>query len=86
MNAYEKNVFNKIMEAIRSVYDQTITASSKLFFIDAPGGTGKTFTFNTILAAVSAMGKVAIAVASSATAAQLLSGGTTQHIAVFKFL
>jgi hypothetical protein len=68
----------------RQIFDQVLTAingptTSKLFFIDAPGGTGKTFTFNTILAAVRSSGKVAIAVASSAIAAQILVGGTTAH-------
>jgi PIF1-like helicase len=49
------------------------------FFVDAPGGTGETLTFNTILAAVRSLEKIAIAVSSSAIAAQLLVGGTTSH-------
>ena len=50
---------------------------SNLFFIDGPGGTGKTFTYNALLAAVRAEGGIALAVASSGVAALLLPGGST---------
>src|SRR5947209_1416981 len=49
------------------------------FFIDAPGGTGKTFLCNTILAKVRQEGDIAIAVATTAIAALLLTGGRTAH-------
>ena len=48
-------------------------------YIDAPGGTGKTYTLNTLLAAVRADGEVALAVAFSGIAATLLDGGRTFH-------
>ena len=50
---------------------------SNAFFIDGPGGTGKTFLENALLAAVCARGKIAVVVASTALAATLLPGGTT---------
>ena len=50
-----------------------------LFFLDAPGGTGKTFIANLILAHVVQSGKIALAVASSGTAATLFSDGKTAH-------
>jgi len=46
-------------------------------FLDAPGGTGKAFLINLLLAQIK--GKVALAVASSGIAATLLSGGRTAH-------
>ena len=49
------------------------------FFLDAPGGTGKTFLFNAILEDTRADGKVALAVASSGIAALLLELGRTMH-------
>ncbi len=49
----------------------------------APAGTGKSFVFKTILAAIRSKGKVAIALASSGIAALLLPGGRTAH-SVFK--
>jgi len=52
-----------------------------IIFIDAPGGTGKTFLINLLLAKVRKDGKVAVAVASSGIAATLLDGGRTAHSA-----
>lgn len=51
----------------------------KMFFLDAPGGTGKTFLITAILAEVRRQGKIALAVASSGIAATLLPGGKTAH-------
>ncbi|XP_076065260.1 uncharacterized protein LOC143039273 [Oratosquilla oratoria] len=48
-------------------------------FLDAPGGTGKSFVLNLILDAVRSKGKVALAVASSGIAATVLHGGRTAH-------
>jgi len=47
----------------------------RIYFLDAPGGTGKTFVFNTLLSHWRAQGKVCVAVASSGIAAILLKGG-----------
>ena len=49
------------------------------FFIDAPRGTGKTFSTNLLLAKVRQRKYIAIAVASSGIAATLLKGGITAH-------
>lgn len=49
------------------------------FFIRGPGGTGKTFLYQMLLASVRSQHKVALAVASSGVAALLLDGGTTGH-------
>jgi hypothetical protein len=48
-------------------------------FIDGPGGTGKTFVENLILAKVRSSGSVALSAASSGMAAILLDGGRTSH-------
>ena len=48
-------------------------------FVDAPGGTGKTYTLNAILTTVRAEGLVALAVAHSGIAATLLQNGRTFH-------
>ncbi|GBN91997.1 hypothetical protein AVEN_73025-1 [Araneus ventricosus] len=50
-----------------------------LFFLDAPGGTGKTFLLNLLSAQIQKDKKVAIAVASSGIAATLLDDGRTAH-------
>lgn len=51
----------------------------KVYFIDAPGGTGKTFLITILLAKVRYGKKIALAVASSGIAATLRDGGRTAH-------
>ncbi len=75
----------KLTDEQRSALDQITAASEegysgdKVFFIDGPGGTGKTFTYNTVLAKLRSEGKIALAVASCGVAALLLEGGQTAH-------
>ena len=57
----------------------SIINSSGSVFLDAPGGTGKTFLINLILCKVRLQNKVALAAASSGIAATLLSRGRTAH-------
>ena len=54
-----------------------------MIFLDAPGGTGKTYLTNLLLAKVRSTGRVALAVGSSGIAATLLSGGKTAHSTFF---
>jgi len=51
----------------------------KILFLDAPGGIGKHFLINLLLAKVRYGGKIALAVASSGIAATLLVGARTAH-------
>ena len=50
-----------------------------MLFLDSPGGTGKTFLINLILAKLRSEGKIALATASSSIAATLLTRGHTLH-------
>jgi len=68
-------VYDKILEGIEKNTGQT-------FFLGAPGGTGKTFVINILLARVRNDHGIALAVASSGIATTLL-GGKTEH-SVFK--
>lgn len=56
--------------------------SGGFFFLDAPGGTGKTFLISLILATLRADHKIALAIASTGIAATLLAGGKTAHSAL----
>ena len=58
-----------------------VILSGGIIFVDAPGGTGKTFLLNLLLAKVKQQKKIAVAVASSGIAATLLTGGRTAHSA-----
>ncbi|XP_045537593.1 uncharacterized protein LOC123721796 [Papilio machaon] len=72
LNSEQKIIFNTIIQKVAS--DQ-----GGLFFLDVPGGTGKTFLLNSLLAQIRKDKGVAVAVASSGIAATLLSGGRTAH-------
>ncbi|GKE36573.1 ATP-dependent DNA helicase PIF1 [Tanacetum coccineum] len=50
--------------------------SSGVFFIDGPGGTGKTFLYKSLIATVRSRGLIALATAS---AANNMTGGRTAH-------
>uniref|UniRef100_A0A453CK12 ATP-dependent DNA helicase n=1 Tax=Aegilops tauschii subsp. strangulata TaxID=200361 RepID=A0A453CK12_AEGTS len=50
-----------------------------VFFVDGPGGTGKTYLYKALLAKVRAEGKIAVATATSGVAASILPGGRTAH-------
>jgi hypothetical protein len=49
------------------------------FFLDGPGGTGKTFLYKALLARVRSKGLIAIATTTSGIAASILPGGCTAH-------
>ncbi|CAB4416164.1 unnamed protein product [Rhizophagus irregularis] len=67
----------------RAVYKEVIAAveteTPTIFFVNGPGGTEKTFLYNTLLGKVCLNGHIALAVASSGIAAFLLPGGRTAH-------
>ena len=70
----QRIVFDTVMEAVKN-------RSPLSLFIDARGGTGKTYVLNTILAAVRLIddGSVALAVGTTGIAANLLQLGRTLH-------
>lgn len=71
----QREIYNTVLEAVKQ--NQSICV-----FIDARGGCGKTFLLNAILAAVRSLesgGSVALAMATTGIASNLLSLGRTFH-------
>ncbi|XP_023247714.1 uncharacterized protein LOC111643757, partial [Copidosoma floridanum] len=66
-------------QAFDRIIDSVLNSSGKVFFLDAPGGTGKTFLINLMLAQARSAGKLSLDVASSGIDATLKSGGRTAH-------
>lgn len=62
---------------MKAVDDET--HKQRMFFLNAPGGYWKTFPIEALLSSVRAEGKIALAVASSGIAAELLEGRRTAH-------
>ena len=58
---------------------QPLVSSDVLYFLDAPGGCGKTFPIQTIMATMRSQSKIAIVIGSSGLAATLIPGGRTIH-------
>ena len=85
MNSIVEENVPKLTIDQKTAYDTILKdineSKGSLFFLDAPGGTGKTFMLNTLLAAVRNEKQIAIAAASSGIAATLLSNGRTAHSA-----
>ncbi|XP_026482511.1 uncharacterized protein LOC113389708 [Ctenocephalides felis] len=75
LNEQQKQVYETLMQAVAN-------NTGGLFFLDAPGGTGKTFVISLILATIRSRCDIALVLASSGIAATLLDGGRTAHSAL----
>ena len=87
---HRKQEMNECQTAAFQALDEALTFADTLprtelqnhqmlFFLDGPGGTGKMFLQNILLAHVRKQGKIALTVASTGIAATLLEGGWTAH-------
>ena len=72
LNPDQHSAFNKITSAITN-------RTGEIFFLQGPGGTGKTYLYNTLCYHLHSQGKIVLCVASSGIAALLLKGGRTAH-------
>ena len=72
LNSEQLAGFNEIM-------DHVMNQENQIFFVDGPGGTGKTYMYKALLAKVRSMGQIAIATATSGIAASIMPGGRTAH-------
>ncbi|XP_074320257.1 uncharacterized protein LOC141657045 isoform X1 [Silene latifolia] len=72
LNAQQRTAYKAIMHHVK-------TSKAGAFFIDGPGGTGKTFLYGALYAKVRSMGKICLPTASSGIAASNLPTGRTTH-------
>ncbi|KAB2600457.1 hypothetical protein D8674_010728 [Pyrus ussuriensis x Pyrus communis] len=72
LNDDQKSVFNIIMGAVQRSDNAT-------FFVDGPGGTGKTYLYRALLASLRRLGHIVLATTSSGITATILPGGRTTH-------
>ena len=75
----EQRLIDDAVIAMISNAQQKRGNCTSMMFIDAPGGTGKTYLLNTICASVRSAGYIVLATAASGIAAHLLPGGRTSH-------
>ncbi|XP_037049075.1 uncharacterized protein LOC119083457, partial [Bradysia coprophila] len=69
----QRAAFDKIVEGIDN------RASQKLFYLNGPGGSGKTYLYQTLISFIRGRGQTVNAYASTGIASTLLDGATTIH-------
>ena len=72
LNPEQHHAFTKIMQTINA-------GTTAIFFVDGPGGTGKTYIYRALLANVISRGMIGLATTTSGVAASILPGGRTAH-------
>ena len=74
LNPKQREIFDEIVAAVSNNQ-----AASRFFFIDGPGGSGKTYLYNTLMSHLRGQKKRVQAFATTGIAADLLKGGRTVH-------
>lgn len=74
LNENQRVAFEAIVGAIDNPQ-----VGKNIFFIDGPGGSGKTYLYRTLIHCMRGRGKIVLPAASTGIAANLLSGGRTFH-------
>ena len=72
LNKEQRAAYNEIMSSID-------TKDGGLFFVDGPGGTGKTYLYRALLATIRSHKKIAVATTTSGVAASIMPGGRTAN-------
>ncbi|XP_062014500.1 uncharacterized protein LOC133731039 [Rosa rugosa] len=79
----DRNAVHHLNEDQTSAYNTIISAieckNNAIFFIDGPGGTGKTYLYRALLATLRNNDHIVLATATSGIAATILPGGRTAH-------
>ncbi|KAJ7358088.1 PIF1-like helicase-domain-containing protein [Mycena albidolilacea] len=76
LNYEQRAAFDKIIKSVQQ-------RSGRIYFLNGPGGTGKTFVYRTVCHMLRSEENIVLCVASSGIAALLMPGGRTAH-SVFK--
>lgn len=72
LNIDQRHAYDTILHCVNS-------NKPTAFFIDGPGGTGKTFLYRALMAKIRSQGQIVLVVATSGIAASNLPGGRTAH-------
>ncbi|GAA0161762.1 hypothetical protein LIER_39294 [Lithospermum erythrorhizon] len=72
LNSQQKTAFD-------TIFHHVILEKSGVYFVDGPGGTGKSFLYKVLIAHIRSRGYIALIVASSGIAASSFLGGRTAH-------
>jgi ATP-dependent DNA helicase PIF1 len=67
------------MAGYEEILDHVLKNKGQVFFVNGPGGTGKTYLYKALIAKVRSMDLIAVATATSGIAASIMPGGRTAH-------
>lgn len=73
LNEEQSEIAKRVLNAVKGESEE------KLFFLEAPGGCGKTFLFSCLLCILRGQNQIALAGAWTGIASLLMKGGTTLH-------
>ena len=80
---FSESNYCRYNEGQKAVHDKIVTATvdktGELIFVAAPGGTGKSYVLNTVMAELRSEGLIVLAMATSGIGSTLLKGGGTVH-------
>ncbi|KAI5406569.1 uncharacterized protein LOC127079922 [Lathyrus oleraceus] len=76
---YVAKLNNDQVFAFNTIMNVIVQKHSGVFFVDGPGGTGKTFLYRTLMASLRSRGEILLATTSFGIAATLLLGGRPAH-------
>jgi hypothetical protein len=74
-----QNLNPELLSGYTEIIDHVINRKGRVFFVDGPGGTDKTFLYRCLIATVCSEGLIAVATATSGIAASIMPGGHTAH-------
>jgi len=78
-----QEAYNTLNDEQRRIADEVLNAITDnlqhTFFVDCPGGSGKTYLYQTLCHLLRGQGKTVYPVAWTGIAAKLLQGGSTSH-------
>jgi hypothetical protein len=73
------------LSSFMKIIDHVLNRKGKVFFVDSPGGTGKTFLYRCFIAIVCSEGLIAVVTATSGITLSIMPSGRTAH-STFKIL
>lgn len=81
LNVEQKNVVDTVMQSVHD-YCANQAHTERLYFMEGPAGTGKTFTYQVLCEMLAAQQKEVLCIAFTGVAAALLPNGRTAHAAL----
>lgn len=81
LNVEQRNVVDTVMQSVHD-YCANQAHTERLYFMEGPAGTGKTYTYQVLCQMLAAQQKEVLCIAFTGVAAALLPNGRTAHAAL----